>query len=118
MVDLFFDPRSHAVAHESIVGQQIHNFLTSRLGIGVIVGAVIAAPTRPPIVPTEPFLAELIGEGAFTDTMKKYTGGLIRQVIEHLGGKFVRRAVKTNVRSRYTSGSIYSFGGSFEVIAS
>ena len=115
MAKLFFDPRSHASAHESSAGQAIHDFLTSRLGVGVLIGAVLAAPTRPPVVAAEPFIAKLIGDAAFTDPMKKYTGRVIRQIIEHLGGTFVRRAVKITVPSRYGSGSIYSFKGNFVV---
>jgi hypothetical protein len=89
----------------------IYRFLTSRLGVGVLMGAVIAAPSRPPVIATEPFIAKLVGDAAFTDDMKKYTGRVVRQIIEHLGGAFVRRGVKVTVESRYGSGSIYTFGG-------
>lgn len=111
MSDLFFYPGSHTAAHESETGQAIHDFLTSRLGVAVLMGAVIAAPSRPPVIATEPFLAKLVGDAAFTDEMKKYTGRVVRQIIEHLGGQFVRRGVKVTVPSRYGSGSIYTFGG-------
>jgi len=111
MVDLFFYPASHTAAHGSEAGQAIHDFLTSRLGIGVLMGAVIAAPSRPPVIATEPFIAKLVGDAGFTDEMKKYTGRVVRQIIEHLGGQWVRRGVKVTVPSRYGSGSIYSFRG-------
>lgn len=111
MSDLFFYPGSHVAAYESATGQTIHGFLTSRLGVAVLMGSVIAAPSRPPVIATEPFLAKLAGEAAFTDEMKKYTGRVVRQIIEHLGGAFVRRGVKVTVESRYGSGSIYTFGG-------
>ncbi len=109
--DLFFSPGSHTPAHESATGQTILNFLTSRLGVAVLMGAVIAAPSRPPVIATEPFIATLAGEAAFTDEMKKYTGRVVRQIVEHIGGTFVRRGVKVTVQSRYHSGSIYTFGG-------
>lgn len=110
--DLSFSAGSHTPAYESQTGQLIYRFLTSRLGVGVLMGAVIAAPSRPPVIATEPFIAKLVGDAAFTDDMKKYTGRVVRQIIEHLGGTFVRRGVKVTVRSRYGSGSIYTFGGS------
>ena len=109
--NFFFYPGSHAPAYESPTGEAIHRFLTSRLGVGVLLGAVIAAPSRPPVIATEPFIAKLVGEAAFTDQMKKFTGRVVRQIIEHLGGMFVRRGVKVTVKSRYGSGSIYTFGG-------
>jgi hypothetical protein len=109
--DLVFSAGSHTPAYESPTGQVIYRFLTSRLGVGVLMGAVIAAPSRPPVIATEPFIAKLVGDAAFTDDMKKYTGRVVRQIIEHLGGAFVRRGVKVTVESRYGSGSIYTFGG-------
>ena len=36
---------------------------------------------------------------------------ICRRIVEHLGGKWVRRGVKVTVASRYGSGSIYTFGG-------
>ncbi|MEG3153459.1 hypothetical protein [Sphingomonas sp. RB1R13] len=111
MIDLFFYPGSHIAAHDSETGQAIHDFLTSRLGVAVLMGAVIAAPSRPPVIATEPFIAKLVGDAGFTDEMKKYTGRVVRQIVEHLGGKWVRRGVKVTVTSRYGSGSIYTFGG-------
>mgnify|MGYP000966819867 CR=1 FL=1 len=109
--DLVFSAGSHTPAYASPTGQLIYRFLTSRLGVGVLMGAVIAAPSRPPVIATEPFIAKLVGDAAFTDDMKKYTGRVVRQIIEHLGGAFVRRGVKVTVHSRYGSGSIYTFGG-------
>lgn len=115
LASLFFYPRSHATAFASVTGRTIHDFIISRTGIALLTGAVLAAPSRPPVVALEPFLAALLGDAAFTDEMKKYTGRLVRQVIEHLGGSFVRRSVKITVPSRYGSGSIYSFSSGFAV---
>ena len=97
--------------YESETGTLIRDFLTSRMGVAVLMGAIIAAPSRPPIVAAEPFIAILAGDAAFTDEMKKYTGKLLREIIENLGGRWVRRAVKVTVPSRYGTGSIYTFGG-------
>ena len=115
MANFGFYPYSQVSAHEAQAGQAIHDFLTSRLGVAVLIGSVLAAPTRPPIVAAEPFLAALVGDAAFTVEMKKYTGRVIRQIVEHLGGTFVRRAVKVTVSSRYGSGSIYSFDNGFVI---
>lgn len=111
LANLYFIAGSHTPAYESPTGQAIYDFLTSRLGVGVLMGAVIAAPSRPPVIATEPFIAKLVGDEAFTDDMKKYTGRVVRQIIEHIGGAFVRRGVKVTVPSRYGSGAIYSFKG-------
>ena len=104
-----FTPSSHAPAHDSATGQKIYNLLTSRLGVAVLVGAVVAAPSRPPVIATEPFILRLAGVEAFTDDMKKYTGRVVRFIIEQLGGRWVRRGVKVTVDSNYGSGSIYTF---------
>lgn len=102
---------SNIKIYESETGTLIRDFLTSRTGIAVLTGAIIAAPSRPPIVAAEPFIAMLAGEAAFTDEMKKYTGKLLREIIEDLGGRWVRRGVKVTVPSRYGTGSIYTFDG-------
>lgn len=110
MSNLFLYPGSHIAAHESETGKCILSFLMSRMGVAVLMGAVIAAPSRPPVIATEPYIAMLVGETAFTDEMKKYTGRMVRQIVEHLGARWVRRGVKVTVSSRYGSGSIYKFG--------
>ncbi len=111
----FWCGTSSIAAYESETGTLIRNFLTSRTGVAVLMGAIIAAPSRPPIVAAEPFIAVLAGDAAFTDEMKKYTGRLLRQIVEGLGGRWVRRGVKVNVPSRYGTGSIYSFDGRLEL---
>jgi hypothetical protein len=110
MVDMPFTAHSHAPAHASETGQAIYSFLTSRMGVAVLMGSIIAAPSRPPVIATEPFIAKLVGDAAFTDDMKKYTGRVVRFIVEQIGGEHVRRGVKVTVpSSRYGSGSIYTF---------
>lgn len=104
-----FTAGSHAAAHASKVGREVFRLLTSRFGVAVLIGAVVAAPSRPPVIATEPFVHALVGDAGFTDEMKKYTGRLVRFVVEQLGGRWVRRGVKVTVDSRYGSGSIYTF---------
>ena len=43
--------------------------------------------------------------------MKKYTGRLVRFIIEHLGGKWVRRGVKVTVASGLGGAQIYTLDG-------
>lgn len=107
--DMDFSAGSHAPAHDSVTGQAIYRLLTSRFGTAVLMGAVIAAPSRPPVIATEPWVHRIVGDHAFTDEMKKYTGRIVRVIVEHLGGRWVRRGVKVTVDSRYGSGSIYTF---------
>lgn len=88
---------------------QITAVLTSVEAVNRIIGSVTAAPTRPPVAAIEQLLVDHGGETAFDKEPRKMTGRLIRQVVEHLGGKFVRRGVPINVASRFKKGSIYRF---------
>lgn len=83
--------------------------LTSVEAVNRIIGSVSAAPTRPPVTAIEQLLVDHGGETAFDKEQKKMVGRLIRQIIEHLGGQFVRRGVPLNVASRFKKGSIYRF---------
>ncbi len=109
LAGLEFHPGSHAQAFKGPVGQHVYMLITSRFGVAAIIGAVVSAPSRPPVVALEPLLLSEIGEAAFTDEMKKLTGRIVRFVVEYLGGRWVRRGIKVSVNSRYRSGSVYSF---------
>jgi hypothetical protein len=106
---LVFDPASHRAAFESETGQEIYRILTSRFGVALLIGAITAAPSRPPVVASEPWILKAVGEQGFTDEMKKYTGRAVRMIVEELGGRWVRKGVKTTVESKYTKASIYNF---------
>lgn len=86
---------------------QITAVLTSAEAVNRIIGSVSAAPSRPPVVAIEQLLVDHGGETAFDKEPKKMVGRLIRQIVEHLGGQFVRRGVPINVASRFKKGSIY-----------
>ena len=88
---------------------QITAILTSVEAVNRIIGSVSAAPTRPPVAAIEQLLADHGGDTAFDKEPKKMVGRLIRQIVEHLGGQFVRRGVPINVASRFKKGSIYRF---------
>ena len=83
--------------------------LTSIEGVNRLIGSISSAPTRPPVVAIEALVFDALGKQAFVDESKKLIGRIVRQIVEHLGGKWVRRGVKTNVPSRFNRGSIYSF---------
>jgi hypothetical protein len=109
LADFDFDPGAHQPAFESYIGKKIFDVATCRMAVAALLGSVIAAPSRPPVVAIEPLLERFVGPEAFSDEMKKYTGRLVRRVVESMGGHWVRRGVKTNVASHYGSGSIYRF---------
>ena len=90
-------------------GRIIVDVLTSTVGVNLIIGSVAAAPSRPPVVAVERVLAHHIGETSFDDDTKRFIGRLIRKVVEHLGGRWVRSGVKITVPSTFSKGSIYSF---------
>lgn len=106
---LNLDYGSHKGRFASAEGTKLVSLVRSRAGVLLILGAVTAAPTRPPVVALEHLLATELGAVAFEDDMKRFTGRLVRQIIEHLGGRWVRSGVKVTVRSRYSKGSIYEF---------
>lgn len=107
---LDFDPTlgPQAKLRHTPLGQEIEHLYTSYAGITAILASIRIASQRQPVVAVEPFLLELAGEGAFTDEFKQYAGRIMRAVVERLGGRLVgsRRVVG---RSRYASGSIYTF---------
>lgn len=90
-------------------GQTIISVLISIAGVNRIIGSVAAAPTRPPVVAIEHALIHHIGTDAFDDDTKRFIGRMIRKIVEHLGGRWVRSGVKITVPSTFSKGSIYSF---------
>lgn len=88
---------------------KLTSVLTSVDGVNRLIGSILSAPTRPPVVAVEALIFDALGAAAFGDESKKLIGRVVRQIVEHLGGRWVRRGVKTNVPSRFNRGSIYSF---------
>jgi hypothetical protein len=89
---------------------QIAQVVVSVEGLNRLIGAVIAAPSKTPVSALEQLLENSVGDQAFIDNAKKLTGRLVRQVIEQMGGKWVRAGAKAPTGSRYNRGSIYTFG--------
>jgi hypothetical protein len=104
-----FDPGTHRAVHESATGQAIFGFYGSRFGTALLTGAILTAPSRSPVVAGEPFLYDLIGDDAFADPVKQYTGKVIKWAVEQIGGRWVRYNGKVPPSSLYKSGSLYTF---------
>lgn len=90
-------------------GRTIIEVLISIAAVNRIIGSVAAAPSRPPVVAVEHALAYHMGADTFDDDTKRFVGRMIRKIIEHLGGRWVRSGVKITVPSTFSKGSIYSF---------
>lgn len=106
---LTFDHGSFTGLAATPAGQAIESILVSRAAVAALVGAISAAPSRPPQPAVEQFLADQVGNAAFEKEAKKMIGRMIRQIVEHLGGRWVRRGVPVTVASRFSKGSIYAF---------
>ena len=92
----------------SKTGKQIVEVLTSRIGVLMLLGSLVSAPSRPPICAIEPLIILKVEGSAFEDRMKQFTGRMLRQVIEHLGGSYVRKGVPVTIASNYRRSAIYS----------
>ena len=99
--------------YETILGtalcNQIAQVVMSVEGLNRLIGAVIAGPSKTPVPALEQLLDGSVGSQAFVDNAKKLTGRLVRQVLEEVGGKWVRAGAKAPIGSRYNRGSIYTF---------
>ena len=91
----------------SVTGKQIVEVLTSRIGVLMLLGSLASAPSRPPIGAIEPLIILNVAGDAFTDRMKQFTGRMLRQVVEHLGGSYVRKGVPVTIASNYSRSAIY-----------
>jgi hypothetical protein len=91
-------------------GKEIRKLLLSDGAVLVLTGAALAAPSRPPIAALTPFMAEHVGEDAFEDQYKRFTGHCVRQLMEHLGAKFGGNKPIIAKGSRYATGAKYTFG--------
>lgn len=85
---------------------EIFALLKLNICVDALLTHVMVQPEVPAVVGIEQILAHYIGNAAFTDDMKQYTGWRVRQIIEFLGGQWVRAGVRVR-GSRYKTGSIY-----------
>ena len=110
-----FAPLKMAFASSAVTTAQdgppkvITDYVMSHLAVVRLETSVKVAPHLPPVVAIEDDLVDLVGDEAFTNEMKQYTGFLVRRALEALGARFVDKGIKIKRRSRYGSGSIYKF---------
>lgn len=86
---------------------QILAVLKLNMSVDALLSHAALRPRIPAVAAVETILAHFVGEAAFTDDMKQYTGWRVRQIIEFLGGQWVGAGVRIR-GSRYKTGSIYS----------
>lgn len=99
-----------AALAKTAVGQKIMRLLLSEGGVLICMGAVLAAPSRPPHAALHPFMQKHVGAEAFEDQCKRMTGAFVRQILEHIGARFRRSNVPISAKgSQYKSGSTYTF---------
>lgn len=98
------------------ISKRISYILSRDFTLALLENHVATKPQVPAVVSVEGILADCIGEDAFTDDMKQYTGWRVRQIVEALGGEWVKAGVRIN-NSRYKTASIYRFPKSpFELL--
>ena len=78
------------------VSKRINHLLTRNFSMALIVNQVVTKPQIPPVVAVERLLAKTVGDEAFSDDMKQYTGWRIRLIVEELGGEWVKAGVRVN----------------------
>ena len=92
----------------SATGQLVTGVILSQEAVTAIVGAIDAAPARPPQPALDRYLLPVIGLAALDDNVKTLSGRVIRQVVEFLGGQRERKGVPVTVASVFANGSIYT----------
>lgn len=105
-----FNKLKHLARYDNADGRELFDLMTSRAGVSAMVGAVIAAPSKPVIAAVEDLLFSQMGERAFADPMKQLAGRIAKWVlVEVLGAVHTRRGVPITVTSRFSKGSTYQF---------
>jgi hypothetical protein len=101
----------YSATADTRTGKAITKLILSDGMVCVLLGAVLAAKSRPPVAVATPFILRFIGEDALEDKYKRFTGVVIRQMIDHIGGKLRRTGVPIRTKgSGYSSGATYTFG--------
>ncbi|HEV2364406.1 MAG TPA: hypothetical protein VGS12_09460 [Caulobacteraceae bacterium] len=90
----------------SAINRAIFDVLCLNICVNAVITHVLVRPDVPPVVAVEHILAALVGDEAFSDDAKQFTGWRIRQIVEFLGGRWVRAGVRVR-GSRFRTGSIY-----------
>lgn len=92
----------------SAAGQRAIAAIESTGAICALLGAIDAAPSRPPHPALDRYLIPVLGLAVLDDMTKTGTGRVIKQIVEFLGGQHVGKGVPINVASAYANGSTYA----------
>jgi hypothetical protein len=107
---LILDYRKLGPSAPFALGQQVIEVVLSQDGTAAVIGAIDAAPSRPPQPALDRHLLPVIGLDALRDDVKILVGRVLRQVVEFLGGRHLRKGVPVTVTSTFANGAIYIFG--------
>lgn len=89
------------------LGQNLLACVMGREAFSGLIGAIEAAPTRPPQPALDRYLLEEIGIDTAEDASKILVGRYVRQLVEHAGFAFVRSNVEVTEPSIFANGAIY-----------
>jgi hypothetical protein len=104
-----FDAGNLAPTYDTREGARLLELLTSVHGVCAVLGAVSAAPTKPPMPAIEGMIRDQLGGDILRrHDIKQLTGRALKQIIEYLGGKWEGRGTPITVTSAFTKGSTYS----------
>ena len=92
---------------QTSIGKLVIEVLLSTDAVNALLGAIDAAPARPPHPALDRHLLPVLGPAALDDSVKILCGRVVRQVVEHLGGRHVRKGVPITVASVFANGSVY-----------
>ena len=91
------------------IGQTVISTIMQTEAFSALLGAIEAASSRPPQPALDRYLIPALGpDVAASDEVKILSGRVIRQLIEHVGGWWVRSGVPIIEPSVFANGSIYS----------
>ncbi len=88
-------------------GRSVIDVVLSTGAVDAVLGAIDSSPARPPHPALDRHLLPVIGSAALDDGVKILCGRVVRQLVEHLGGRHVRKGVSITVASVFANGSIY-----------
>jgi hypothetical protein len=106
--DIFQHSKDQFGTADMKVSQKIDFILTRNVSLALLANHVSTRAGTPAIVAVEGILAYCLGDEAFTNDMKQFAGWRVRQIVEAMGGTWVKAGVKIR-NSHYSSASTYRF---------
>jgi hypothetical protein len=96
---------------ETPTGCRILSIMMTTPAFSALLGALEAAPSRPPQPALDRYILPAIGMEALTRDSRILVGRYIRQLAEHVGFKWLRSDVTLTVPASATTGAIYTRTG-------